>query len=82
VRSDKDNIAVISLQRLCLLKMLYMSSSILFKKEKRKSVWTYAFATQRCKTITKKRKKSNAFSGAAKKICSLMAKPHILVDTR
>ena len=34
------------------------------QKEKRKSVWTYAFATQRCKTITKKRKKSNAFSGA------------------
>jgi len=35
VRRDKDNIAVISIQRLCLLKMLYMSSSILFKKEKK-----------------------------------------------
>lgn len=33
VRSDKDNIAVINLQRLCFLKMLYMSDSILLKKK-------------------------------------------------
>lgn len=33
VRSDKDNIAVINLQRLCFLKMLYMSGSIFLKKK-------------------------------------------------
>ena len=33
VRSDRDNIAVINLQRLCFLKMLYMSASILLKKK-------------------------------------------------
>ena len=33
VRSDKDNIAVINLQRLCFLNMLYMSVSILLKKK-------------------------------------------------
>ena len=33
VRSDRDSIAVINLQRLCFLKMLYMSDSILLKKK-------------------------------------------------
>jgi hypothetical protein len=33
VRSDKDNIDTINLQRLCFLKMLYMSGSILLKKK-------------------------------------------------